>query len=484
MLRRYLDNRSLWGDEAGLAASFLQRDLVGLLEPLEFGQASSPGFLGLTRLAVILFGTGEMALRLVPLLTGLLSVLLFLLIARRLLDRAEAAAALLLYALSDYLVYYASEFKQYCLDISLSLLLTWVALRYLERPGRGRLAVVALVGALGTWFGQSLIFTCAAAGIVLAGRAITRRRPGELFALLGMALLWVGSVALQYRLFIRRFYTDRVYQDWWRGFLVPFPPTSARDLDWYWNAALGFFTDPVGLRGAGLAGLVATLGVAVLRRRSRTGFLLLVLPFLAVAAASAAGFYPFATRNVATPTLRVYPALGRLILFLVPPVLMAMAAGLVFLLRLPGGRRGGVGLLASLWLLALPGYLALVSLVDPPRFQEMRPLVERMTADAAPGDVVLVHEFSQACFDYYHTRQPTFGTVIPFQIPSEKERRQLDGLLSAMPPGSRVWLVTLHHPSWDSGGVLRTAQEILERWADRRLHLAEPGATGLLYVRR
>ena len=74
-LRQYLFNRSLWLDEAYLAISFMGRDLSELLlQPLANNQAAPLGFLLLVKAVTSVLGTHDWTLRLMPLLSGVLSL--------------------------------------------------------------------------------------------------------------------------------------------------------------------------------------------------------------------------------------------------------------------------------------------------------------------------------------------------------------------------------------------------------------------------
>ena len=91
---RYAANRSLWLDEAYLTESILTYS-ARQLATTDFlhWQAAPVGFLLLEKLAVTLLGTGEHALRLVPLLAGVASVPLFYLVVRRSLPAAGGLVA-------------------------------------------------------------------------------------------------------------------------------------------------------------------------------------------------------------------------------------------------------------------------------------------------------------------------------------------------------------------------------------------------------
>src|SRR5262245_35146626 len=76
----YRFNPSLYVDEAALALNFMNRSFAGLFAPLDSNQGAPVGFLILERLAYLVVGDSEYALRLVPLLFSIASLLLFYLV--------------------------------------------------------------------------------------------------------------------------------------------------------------------------------------------------------------------------------------------------------------------------------------------------------------------------------------------------------------------------------------------------------------------
>ena len=102
---RYLADRALWLDEAALSLNIAGRSLVGLTHPLAYNQGAPLGFLTLEKGCVLLFGVNEYALRLVPLLAGIGSLVLFFAAARRCLRPEGALAALALFVINEPLIY-------------------------------------------------------------------------------------------------------------------------------------------------------------------------------------------------------------------------------------------------------------------------------------------------------------------------------------------------------------------------------------------
>ncbi len=100
----YAQNRSLWYDEAALALNIARRGFVDLVAPLDFLQTAPPLFLWAERAMVLLFGVNEWALRVVPLVCGILTAPMMWRVARRLLSAPVAVLAVALVALSPTLV--------------------------------------------------------------------------------------------------------------------------------------------------------------------------------------------------------------------------------------------------------------------------------------------------------------------------------------------------------------------------------------------
>jgi len=120
---QYLSNRSLWGDEASISLNIVSRTYQELLEPLSYNQAAPPGFLTVEKLAVQVFGNSEYSLRLFPLLASAIALLAFYRLATHYTSQITAPIAIAFFACLPYLVYYATEVKQYSSDVAIAILL-------------------------------------------------------------------------------------------------------------------------------------------------------------------------------------------------------------------------------------------------------------------------------------------------------------------------------------------------------------------------
>jgi hypothetical protein len=182
----------LWGDEAFVAVTLLERDFAGLSRPPEFYQVVPPAFLWGEWLVSRWLGAGECALRLIPYLAGVASLLLFRRFCRDVVIRRTALLAVALLAASYYPVRHSTEVKPYAVDMLVSLMLTvtgWAVYRRPESLGRW-LALIATATA-GVWCSYPAVFPAGAVAMLLGLRVIRVRSIREA----SLLALYCGSVA-------------------------------------------------------------------------------------------------------------------------------------------------------------------------------------------------------------------------------------------------------------------------------------------------
>lgn len=114
-LGSFIQDRTLWYDEAMLASGIVQRGFSGLFTPLDYSQSAPIGFLLIVKTFITVLGSSQRVLRLYSFLTGLSSIWMFyLLIKRSGFKRPLIGAAF--YATVSPLIYYSNELKPYMPD--------------------------------------------------------------------------------------------------------------------------------------------------------------------------------------------------------------------------------------------------------------------------------------------------------------------------------------------------------------------------------
>jgi hypothetical protein len=421
-VEQYAARRSLWVDEALLSWSIVHRNYAGLTHPLAYKQGAPIGFLFLERTAVVALGNNELVLRLVPLIAGLASLLLTWQLARPLFDRAAALVAVALVAASPSLIYYSNEVKQYSSDVALTLLVVWVARPLFGDPSKRRVVVASIVAAATVWLSYPAVVAVAAVVLVLLVRAVVEERWTDVRLTIAAAIPAAASVTAAWAVSLRRLSGEAFFKTFWAA---GFPPRHAGVVDaarWVGRAIDAVMADPVGLRFTVLGALMAGVGLTVVARRSRPfGALPAVIVVMVVGGALA----------------RVYPLQGRLALFLVPLVALALAATTDV-----GGRVGAAFAILVLVLAGHPVRVAANAVWHPVQVAETRPVLEYLAAHRAPGDRIYLHYASGAAFGYYGPKlHLTADGIVDVAAPP------CPPLATAFRGATRVWLFVGYHPS-------------------------------------
>ena len=165
---RYLAAWPIWGDEAFVAVDFLTRNYGEMLKPSQYGQIVPLLFMWGELAICRTLGSSELALRLLPYVAGILSLLLYWRLARRVLSPRAALLPLGFFAAAYYAVRHGAEVKPYATDLLIALVFLLLALR-IQKSSRDWLAwagLVALAG-LGGWASYPAIFCAGGVAIYL-----------------------------------------------------------------------------------------------------------------------------------------------------------------------------------------------------------------------------------------------------------------------------------------------------------------------------
>ena len=193
---RFVTTSPLWLDEA-LSVNIARLPIGDIPEALRH-DGHPPLYYVVLHFWMRLFGSGDVAVRLLSALFGLAALVLLGLAARRAAGTRAAWAAVLIGAVTPFAVRYSTEARMYSLVMALVAGGYLAVRRAIDRPRLGRLTLVALVsGALLLTHYWALWFVAATA-VVLAGQALrTRRRtPATAASLLKVTAAVVGGGVL------------------------------------------------------------------------------------------------------------------------------------------------------------------------------------------------------------------------------------------------------------------------------------------------
>lgn len=409
-LVRLAMNAPLWGDEAMLVHSFLDRSYADLLKPLDYAQIAPLGFLWAEMTSYRWFGATEWVWRLVPTLAGCLSFVMFTQFARKILPRHAAWLAVGIMASSIYLIRHTVEAKPYILDFAFALGLAQIGWSIHEQPHRlGRWLAFGLFASLGAWCSFPSVF--AAGGILLSlipVLGISRAWPisnfksqiSDLFADQSgrrtMVLAWfacglclTASFVTMFLLFGRVQSETAHAAGYWQMSMweVAYPPWQRPDLFLAWlirEHAGSMMAHPFGGKNfASIGTLVLVIcGVITLYRRNPRLTGMLLAPAGVGLLAACLQKYP-------------YGGTARTMLYLAPAICLFAGLGAWTLIArfFSGGTRRTAYSLALLGCLGLIGGRLIAEIAFPYKQYgdwQVRDAVRRWAAESEPQDVWII----------------------------------------------------------------------------------------------
>ncbi|HAZ44624.1 MAG TPA: hypothetical protein DDW76_26915 [Cyanobacteria bacterium UBA11369] len=383
---QYVWNRSLWADEAVLALNIVNRSFWELLQPLDYDQGAPLGFLMVEKLAVQVFGNNEYALRLFPLICGVVSLFLFYGLAKRFIQGWGITIALALFASLHYLVYYSSEVKQYSSDVAIALFCSLLSLRLLSpKLGIYDVLILSLGGAIAIWFSHPAIFVLVGVGGSCFLLKLVKKEEIKLTNYLAIYSSWIISFIAFYFISIKNLSSDEdLLTSWQKAF-----PSFPLDIIWYLDAFGKFFYRPLGFNGPfdGLAIIIFVVGCIAYYHRNKRSLLIIVSPILVTFLASAIQKYPFRSR---------------LVLFLTPFVILLIAEGVDYLRRKTKYKFAPIAsIVILLLLLATPVISASQLMVKPYLRGEIKPVISYVKTNQKPGDILYIYQRGKYQFIYY-----------------------------------------------------------------------------------
>ena len=225
-LIRYLQNFPVWCDESMLAVNLLGRSWANLAEPLDYRQVCPLGFFAGAWGVVQVLGFSESSLRLIPIVSALLSVLVFSWLARRLFGPGSTAYVLAvgLFAVAQPPIRFAAEFKPYATDLLAATVLILLAVLKRQEPGRARWSWILAAIAPGC-VAVSLPSLFVIAGVAVVGFVEILKRRQVVSSLTFLAFLMSAGLGVGLMAWLGQYHSspeDRAYfLEFWAG---GFPP--------------------------------------------------------------------------------------------------------------------------------------------------------------------------------------------------------------------------------------------------------------------
>lgn len=379
---QYFFNRSVWLDEASLARNLIYHDFLELLKPLDFHQVAPIGFLYLEKLFVVIFGQGELAMRLFPLLSYIMATLLLYLVGTKLTgQKVIGLLAASLFALNPTAIYFASEIKQYMTDCMVILFVFYTSLS-LDFSQKKSTWQYALFGVLAILFSNVSIIGLFVGGLyVLYNQVILRKNYQPIAAV----AIWMLAFGLYYLFFIHDHPSTQYMVDFWRESFMPLNPASGEFWHFLHEVVYLLYKNLLNVKGLGMPAIVLTaLTIVTCIVQRKLIYLYFILSPIAV--------------HLLLSGFHLYPYFTRLILYQLPLILLLVSIGAFTIFSWINKK-----IALPVFLLILPCLLTLktINRVFPIQKHEIKKSIEYLDAHIQEDDYVFVYYISMNAFTYY-----------------------------------------------------------------------------------
>jgi len=291
----YLQQRSIFIDEAHLALNIIERSFEGLTTKLDNEQYAPIPFLWFSKLITAFFGVSELSLRLLPLLFSIGNIF----VLDRLSSKLNAnyifrAIVIFLFGWQFNNILFATEFKQYSLDLFISLgFLNYIKSKY-YKP-----LITLLFGSFSIWFSMPFCFFLAAYfGNKLY--CLLRTKSTIQPIILISPIAWGVSFILFYITVLQQGVSSDFMQSFHHQFFWPLFPKNINDFNQIHFIITSILNDYFSASVHHLLVLIPTLlfGLYQLLKRNELVIITLFSAFVITVITSAFGFYSLIPRTL------------------------------------------------------------------------------------------------------------------------------------------------------------------------------------------
>ena len=424
----YLVNRSLWLDEALLSNSIISSDFAGLLEPLDNRQIAPIGFLFAQKISVIIFGENEFALRLFPLLCGILSLPFFYLLLKRLTDEKMVIPGLILFVFGKYLLYFSHEAKQYNLDVLFySIVIYFFYLKDLAKDSYLKLIAKGILGGLLIWFSHITIIFLVSIGSLLFIEALVKKDLEKIKKLLVPISIGTISIGLNYFLFLRGNSNETIQITAFTS-IGYFPPNlfQLKNLSWFYTIIIHLIEYPLGTTSGIFIFAFLLLGCFHIIKSKKYKILLMGFPIFVHFLLSCFRFYPF---------------YGRFILYTTVFIIVVLIMGFDFLIHWMPRFGFWISVIVILVFMCMP----IKKCFKPFYFEEIKKPIAFIEKNESENDLLYVYSIATHSFKFYQKKYTLPENVIMgnvYNFNTERYNMELEKM--AQSGEERVWLLFSH----------------------------------------
>ncbi|MDR2125925.1 MAG: glycosyltransferase family 39 protein [Prevotellaceae bacterium] len=393
-LLQFLYNRSLWVDEAMLALNIIHKTGFELLNPLDYGQVAPILFLQIEKLFSILLPNTEYGLRIFPLLCYWAAIYFFYKIIKIQLHNVYAVIiALSFFVLNTLFVLYASEVKQYIIDVFVLTIIFYLIIKEYKSE-RNKYYALGIVGALSVFLSNVAPIILFTAGLYLLYTHFFVSKQ-KIVSLLVVFVTWLSFFSVYYYFFIYEHPTREFMVAYWSGLENAFLPYHS----------FGDCCKFISVKRAILLGALFprfTLAAPIIQMILLPAFLAGILSLIIKKK------WEILILTCTPPVLhlflsafQLYPFALRLVLYTLPCIIIICSTGFLFIIKLLFSRLKIKQY--RFFILLLPISLFLFGYPFKEKKQEIKETIKYIQTNRNENENIYVHSSAFAASQYYET---------------------------------------------------------------------------------
>ena len=446
----FVQDRSLLLDSLNVARNIGERSFVELINPLNYEQSAPLLFLWGSKFFTLVIGISHYSLRLLPLLAGIASLFLFADISKKVLKSPFHIMALFWFGTHQLVARYATEYKQYMVDIFATLLIIWFVIK-VGKINKKNWWKLALGGALVIWLSMPSIFVLISALVYFAISHLKKRSSI-------VPLLWViGFVGLSfianYVIMLRSTIGSSHMQDFHNSFFLEGKFYDLDSLFHDFGLIVGQARMLVGKSGLAIAAVLLSIvtSIFISIKQKRYEIILLVLPIVGAFGASLFGKYSI---------------LERLMLFSLPISILLVMMGVEYYYQnaLPKKANFSKVIFGVILLGLTVGFYEKQSfkyIFDSFEHEDNRSALLYISNHAEHERDIICSQHAVPAYEYYTIYDENYKNLkVGSMLPSEYNTDIKSKALSRLIQEEKVWILANHYHENEIDSLISNLNEV------------------------
>ena len=446
----FVQDRSLLLDSLNVARNIGERSFAELINPLSYEQSAPLLFLWGSKMFTLVLGISHYSLRLLPLLAGIISLFLFADISKKVLKFPFSIIALFWFGTHQLVARYATEYKQYMVDVFASLLIIWIVLQIVE-INRKNWWKLALGGVIISWLSMPSIFVLISGLLYFAIIHLKKSIP------ISSLLLVTGFIGLSflanYIIMLRPTIGSNHMQDFHSSFFLEGKFYNLDSLSHDFGLIVGQARMLVGKSGLAIAAILLSIGISIFIsiKQKRYEIVLFVFPIVGAFGASLIGKYSI---------------LERLMLFSLPLAILLVMTGLEYVFHSARVRKAYLSkvILGIVSLGLIVGFYekqAFKYIFDPFEHEDNRSSLLYIANHPEHERSVVCTQHAVPAFDYYLNYDVNYKNLnVGEMIPSEYNTDIKASALTRLREGEKVWILANHYNEHEIDKLITDLSEV------------------------